>query len=48
MMMSSEFQFVSQTDNTTNGTQPNWFQVYFPGWFWEVALMFVLVFPWST
>jgi len=48
MMSSAEYQFVLEggDDNTTNGTQPNWFQQYFPGWFWEAALMFVLVFPW--
>jgi hypothetical protein len=29
---------IDETNNGTNGTQPNWFQVYFPGWFWEVVV----------
>jgi len=46
MMANAEYQEILQSSNITNGTQPSWFQQYFPGYFWEVALLFVMVVPW--
>jgi len=31
--------------NNTNVTQINWFQEFFPGWFWEVVVPFVVLIP---
>jgi len=31
--------------NATNGTKPNWFQEFFPGWFWEVTVPFMFLVP---
>jgi len=39
-----DVQFYDQS-NITNGTTPTWFQQFFPGWFWEVALVVVFVLP---
>jgi len=39
-----ELSFEEQASNNTNGTG-NWFQNFFPGWFWAVALVLVFIIP---
>jgi len=45
-MQYQDFSFLDLDNNTnsTNGTI-NWFQTFFPGWFWEVFLLFMFVIP---
>jgi len=39
-----ELLFEEQANNNTNGTG-NWFQNFFPGWFWEAALVLIFIIP---
>jgi len=40
-----DFEFVYNANNMTNGTQPTWFQEFFPGWFWEATLFLIFLIP---
>jgi len=39
--------FIDDAANDTNGTNGtiSWFQTFFPGWFWEVFLIFLFIVP---